>query len=563
MGPRWLSTSAALALAGCSSPWTLRLPEQLESDLFAVLVFDSANEIIGSTGLLPSAELTRAELPVDDQGHLVLLGYESATLSLQDDGAAPLAKAGPTEPLLPAPAYVGIDDDPDGELDPKPASFELDLTTPALSRCSASLGDLRVQPSCSAGPCAAQLTQNGCQISLEASSNCKLGDVDLRVSPNLEITHVTRQIGVTACAPQVRSPASLSVGCTWESEACYFDAFDPALAPEFRVEPKLADVLAGERILAAVATRDGWLIASDPATDLECELPSRLRLVDRDSFEVTRTTTAPPCVTALVTKGDSVFGVFGSTPQSVARFSATGEVVDSAPLVSPEDRSVPAERVSASAIEGEFLVLLLDTLHAIPPDESNGSYRLARVSLSNLAVEQLSHSIIGDASGLSVDEGSIVVSEDGRDSLVWYRLDDLFPGGSVSLRVGLTTGRVVSMVKDRALGLYIVSLLQQKVVVFVDETRIVSRASVYGSTLRPRKLGAFGAIPGTYLVSFDSADPDSDVIGLLDANLRQVLPGEVTVDRAIADIVPDPVSGGALLLPLSSVVYRASATDRE
>lgn len=374
----WLSVLCVLA---CSAEPSLVYPELPSSGYFAVLYLDKRTDVVASSGLVLAASPSAVEINASsaDATRVVLAGFDTETISGLTEleptllAEAALVRASPGGSALPAPAWWAA-----AELGPDPARLEtaasgepfpIGLTANWVPICDRSLERHEralLRLSCGADYCDGEVDLVGCDLVVRTNL-CSPTVISAPVGSVPGQLGTPRVDGaLSSCTAQPPRPDALfSMDCG-TGVGCRLDVFPPDLSPRPNLVVQRSEALlpatpllsspeplevhgylgglahSGERLL--VSSFDG------AADSRRCLQPHQTRLfvLRDDTLEVVGTSTAPGCLTALVS--DTVSGGFiavhGNPAEAIVRIDLDGRIVASGP-VPPE---VGASLVATAAV---------------------------------------------------------------------------------------------------------------------------------------------------------------------------------------------------------------------
>lgn len=383
----------SLALLGCTAPprqiALADLPEEVV--WLAAIALDAEGQFSEGSGILSrQAEATWAAFS-RLEGTLVVVGWSQRDLAkaapLPAEGALAAARvrlSAPGAPALPAASWSGR-----GALSPgglvrlsHDSGAPPALTADWLPDCIL-LEDRRAEVELRCMHCSAQLKQTGCDVEVETA--CPIGRVsatfdgrgDLRFGEGQSLERCSLRPGTSTSGGQ------RSYSCETTSGLCDLDLYEGQTPPLFA--PTSLSLL-GERpfvenvgratdspsirgYLSSMAlTTAGLVVAGQPSprtwacaqdTTVADKSGSFYFIAEGPGPRLTRTATAPPCVSALLPDpaGPGFLAVFGLGPQRLGRFGAEGQWLADVeiPAAPPEARWV----LSAALSRDRSRVLLL------------------------------------------------------------------------------------------------------------------------------------------------------------------------------------------------------------
>ncbi|MBI2373560.1 MAG: hypothetical protein HYV07_06130 [Deltaproteobacteria bacterium] len=325
----------------------------------ALLLLDSNGGLVGSSGLM-RVQAGHMTVPVRveaDPDRMEVHGYSSHQVAafgdfLADDlagSAVSLARSG--EPSFGVPEY-SVGGAAGGEavtLLPTEPRLLTAAWVPPCPPILARYQELRPSTNCSPR-CQMELrATSACEFDLQASS-CRIGDVRGVIDASGRAVRMTSSGSLQCQGAPPAVGAALSFECTQGGGArCWVDLHaEPFHVPVTadilqvaQVEPRIGNHIdppilgwlggfAQTRDLIAVAGFTNFV--AGPRCDPSEAGPSRIWFVDPGSLEVTRTATAPPCLTQLAPDpiGDGFVAIFrpSSTTHAVGRFDESGRLVE-------------------------------------------------------------------------------------------------------------------------------------------------------------------------------------------------------------------------------------------
>ncbi|MBI4818240.1 MAG: hypothetical protein HY791_18395 [Deltaproteobacteria bacterium] len=445
-GPRLLLYFASLLGPACGDQ-----PVQLGGgeDLWVVasIELDASGARVSSTSLRFASESFEVE---SDRGNrLFALGWSKPALleafielpePLPDDL---LEIASGCVPRLPTPDWTGelIERsffERDSSAAPETTIQWLSGVCPRRESPPNVTSPISLAGSCAGGACAFELGRDACELELAVSECVQFfpfeGPLKAHVGPDGLVCLETAR-----CAP------GATLDChTQDGRECVI-ALEEARSSipvqtdrleVFEAPPRVPESLPGREVSTAelatgyladilplgeelvVATHDGDFAVSRTCRRTD---PSRIYFVDRSSLEITGSSTAPPCLTALLedrAEGESGFlGLFGSGLSiSIGRFDRRGGIVKSTRLLSGVDlegRSPLPVGVAWNPSANDKIAAYLGS--------GSGNELIVELDV-NLEIGEVIRIPVATARAFTVTpQGEFLRAEDGGNKLVWSR----------------------------------------------------------------------------------------------------------------------------------------------
>lgn len=578
---------AALAVVGCSGPSQLELiTAELPEDVawIGVAATRADGTWLGASGLgqrrdgavvVVVPETARApevlEVVAFTAAQLSAVAPEPSAELLW---SAALAPASADDRRLPPPRFTARFDAEGAPLAP---GAELALTASWLPRCPEVLERDEVplvDASCTHESCASTVTQEGCALELKLCNDLSLS---VALGARGEILPANNaQLGACEEIP-ARAPASRTIRCSGGAErACTIDLHRSVTPPPLAVEPlHLESVTPLERTgiyrgdegyLHGLAVLDREIVvASSGETSTfwaECrqELDWRFHWIDAERWAVTRTSTAPPCTSALISSGSGFVVAHGGTERWISRFDGRGRLQASRRLSDP---SLEARHTTAALYADQERLLVLQSFEGDPTVRSF----VLTLDPVTLELRRISAPIIGPA--LVLAEGgpdAVVVATTIADALVRLRVQDLStlpapsPRGACSAGVGLSPGAFLWHAPSERLAfgafdgassaLYFLPL---------DGDELCTHARFTAFKAQAVALLRWPSDPSRWLVAVSSPDGSRTAITFADPDGERIWPG--AIDTGIGPLrhgAPDRTGALVATLPWSGTVLRIS-----
>ncbi len=320
--------------------------------------------------------------------------------------------------------------------------------------------------SCSPKRCRMTQSQQDCLVQFDFS-DCNLSATSMAVQAQLDAegrpTFLSSP-GLGDCeARDVHDDAVLSFRCSFSGQSCDFDLYEPEQRPlravSMRLLPQACPAQPGETIdrLDGQSTQEGCLSGltewnnhiivarHDEYRPFECaDIASELLWVDLGLLIITETSSAPPCLSHLVTgPGDRLYGL--AQGPSLVELGPEG-IINSAPIDHPQTEQplYPAALVY-DAQRGALLVGVSDRRASSPGYVLSFDAELTQRAISEPLVGTFRSAALIDPDALALPlriSGQVVVldpaslQEIGRTQLQSPRRVSNNPGALIGHRAG-------------------------------------------------------------------------------------------------------------------------------
>lgn len=544
-----LGPLAALLIAGCSPGRLVLTAPELPAAVVAVAVGlgPGGAESWSALELLDGAGPTLTSLPSRPNGSdaVTLLGYTAADLAgldLRDQveiSSERLNRAAPGEPRLPNASYLAAGSGTDrvvvrSAID----AAQPRLTAPWLPDCPSPTGaqtSLAVSASCDEVPCFAAVESQRCSLTLSSPEPCVAPLMKLELRADGQPLEATVK-NFDSCTTASTAGALLSLSCRGQgSVRCAISAFPrqgPApvevevfpLAPELPRRGTEASVpwegyLAGLALLSDRVLVGSFGSEGQPAPTCRNTVGAWYS-VDRATPSVVRTTTAPPCLSAMTAIGDRVFAAYGASSLSFGEFDRQGRLLRHLEI-SPRTTGLPS--ADDVATDGRTLYFLTRwPEHTI----------IFHLDVETFTVRHQTILESRRAQSMTLFEDVLAVADDDLDALdlvdlgtdlttvVAYRPDIL-------LSPHKNPGRVLH---HRASGRFINAVVQPDAGLWsVRGGQLLGVGRYYERYGEPTALLEWGPDPTKVLVALLLDRSDTAALALYDPAAGQFLPGSTRV----------------------------------
>lgn len=436
----------------------------------AAIFLGDTGQRVASTGVIPfaSGPSTTTRIPDVDASEVLVYAWDGAALAgiLPVDGsrlALPVMRAGPGQPVLPDPIWVGRAQPLGAPLEA--ASAREALTAPWLAPCpvlagaeSELLADLR----CGSRACPARFSQQGCRIPMPLGA-CAFPDLEVQVDGRGGVVFDGRP-GRIDCQPAAApEPALGSASCDGCRVDLYARPLDPP-PPLSIARVQLAPPAPPERRSPPYPGRlTGMAVVDDrvfAALVGEGECPgARIEVVQLDASSMLERwrRRLPGCSQALLLADPLAAGVLvvaqTSTAAWVARLSADGEVVGRQALAEPWDAPVVA---IASDPELDRLAILLDRQEGVGRIDLHRLTDLRPAARGLVPGNPLGGLVFGGRSRIFIGTESYVYVVRGEDAVEDGRVSSLPVEGIKAEfhRMVAFPGRLVAIGSGERSGMY-------------------------------------------------------------------------------------------------------------
>jgi len=586
---------AGLALLGCTAPPRQIALADLPSEVvwLAAITLDSEGQFSEGSGILRRGNDATLAAFARHEGTLVVVGWSEADLAkaapLPAEGALAQARVrlgAAGAPALPAATWSGRATlSPGGVVSLSPdRGAPLALTADWLPDCIF-LENRRADVELRCLHCSAHFTQSGCDIDVETA--CPIGRVsatfdgrgDTRFGDGQSLERCTKKPGTSTSGGQ------RSYNCQTPSGMCDLDLYEGQVTPLLHqatvsllggrpfVEnigratdsPSIRGYLSSLALLPSgvvVAGQDSartWFCAAD--TSVPDKSGSFFFVSEGPSPSLSRTATAPPCVTALLSDpaGPGFLAVFGLGPQRLGRFDAEARLVADVeiPNVPPEARWVLSAALSGDL--SRVLLLLAESDGVSRPNAGAGlavQFDARTLAVVSPPVGTVDHSealvAVGPQDFLVFegdDAGGILVDAAGPHAEIESRVPGCSPpeGDFGVVRGASLEGQRIVLAARGVRPLLLV----------VERDRPACGAAVpFEHELEPYAVATWPGHAGRALFGGQGRNQDA-YVGIIDVEGARVLRGATPVGRGqVTELVVAP--GGAIwaLLPGSAAVVR-------
>lgn len=472
-----------------------------------------------------------------------------------------------------------------------------DISRPTRSRPDGSTGCPRVfgegervwvDSTCFLTRCQARASQDGCsaRITLEG---CAPLVVEVTIDAKGGATFAPSPELGTCTSSEPKPESLLASSCDGLSAPCRFDVYattasfaagleqlrildvpfeapNPESVELLDARDPLRGYLGGATLLPggeelAVSTYDGRY------SGLDCGGTSTSRMVFVDAVElrITRSATTVPCLGKLAPDplGAGVIATFGGRDPHLGRFSATGELLQSSPLVLPDDG---VERYISALVpleDGGLRVI------ATARRDPYSAYAAA-IDPGSLATTRVSPRIDGDLrSGALVRARYLLAGDRFNGRVLTFGAEDLEPGPSFALLHELRHSDDAGFgAFDAVTGRLIVSTTGRSGVTWVAMENLEGGAPLVGFALAYARTSVAWAslrVPGgPFLLGLTGSGPDH-VASLVRFEPERVrfVPGELTLGQgAVSELILEPRGRVFAVLPWSAVLARVDLAAR-
>lgn len=582
------ATLLAVALLGCTAPprqiALVDLPEEVV--WLAAIALDEDGQLAEGSGILSrQAEATLAAFS-SLEGTLVVLGWSEQDLAkaapLPAEGALAAARlrlSPPGAPALPAATWSGRGAlSPGGLVRLSPdAGAPPALTADWLPDCIL-LEDRRAAVELRCLHCSAQLRQTGCDVDVETA--CPIGRVSASFDGRGDLNFGEGQ-SLQRCSlrPGTSTSGGDSYECQTTSGVCDLDLYEGQVAPMLRstslsllgARPfaenvgRATDSPSIRGYLASMALTAGGLVVAGQPTARTWFCAADTTVPDKSgSFhfitegpQLTRTTTAPPCVTALLPDpaGPGFLAVFGLGPQRLGRFDAEGRLVADVEIPSAQTRWVLSAALSSD--HSRVLLLLAESDGRSRPSAGAGlavQLDTQRLAVLTPPVGTADHSeavVVAGPQDFLVfegdDAGGVLVDSAGPHLEIESRVPGCSPpdGDFGVVRAAALQGARILL---SARGV-------QPLLLLVERDRPVCGVAVpFEHELEPYAVAAWPGHEGRALFGAQARTQDG-YVGLLDTGRARVLRGATPVGRGqVTELLVTPSGGIWALLPGSATI---------
>lgn len=534
------------------------LPEDVR--LVALLPLDEGGALRSGTGLLDREFVPLEQtLELDGATRALLVGYrEEFVRPLPDPerlAASPVRPSGGNDLDLPAPAWSRLGVIEDGELrsltEVDPGRISADWV-----ECPDGIGDGGfVMPSCL--NCVSTLKQDGCRLEADLEP-CSLEGLELTLGPEGAISSLrTRDPRLGTCTLHDSASALASIECDFPERAggCSLTLLPRARPDSFEIL-KLADVAPSGTPYAGARHASGYLFGGavvGPELVLAtsgfspqpwaCGLEfmateSRIMYVDRDTFAVSRTATAAPCLRLPLSdlSGDGGFlaTYLEGEVLRFGRFDASARSSASVPLGSFLTWSV-----------SEAVVLSSDRAVIVLHDISEGQRSrivFVHTGRDGLSIERDHESTAVLITGVSrISDRAVAILADASDNLRIVEPEgeraQYFFGGTCGTTNLVSAGFWMSQDERFAVGAFRENGMLLRVEPALDRCEFV-RAPIHPETHDPVAIAQMG---NELIVSFWARQsPRAVALGRLDLQGGHMLPaftmvGPGVLNRLVVD----------------------------
>lgn len=374
--------------------------------------------------------------------------------------------------------------------------------------------------------------------------------------------------GLASCTPTAtRGPALYSADCQvpGRDEPCPIDVYAKAM-PRLALRGKLAlsvrglgaadlpreeDLARARGSLGGAARLGSTLVVSRFSEGPSCQQQpdTKLDFIDLQSFTLTRTATAPPCLRRPLSNGAGMMAAFGGGPWELGRFDAAGRLLDRQPFRADTDELIDVTLDAASERgfflfastrdSGQSLLIQVESgLIRTSTTLENGASGVAMVGSRRVAVAY-GMKYLGELyDAFSLDQGTRLSFRLGKRGLASY------PGHLVHAR---PAGRLVFMMLGAPPGL---NSFPDSVVDIGTLVPTSGESQFYEWRAQPTAIALWPADPRLLVVAVESVvAPFTAAVALFDPSVDAFLPGALSIGVGrVSELVDDGAGGIVALL---------------